>query len=110
MVGGWGGGGQREPERGNRGPRESSSTKMQTGSVANQEFLRFWMVESLGGSQPGIRSPEETHGTPKKAHPLYTQKTERLGLGGGDKTYCPPGGDCAHQAPGHLSCSDLGRA
>ena len=30
--------------------------------------------------------------------------------GGGDKMQPPIGGDCAHQAPGHLSCSDLGRA
>ena len=29
--------------------------------------------------------------------------------GGGDKTPSPPG-ESAHQAPGHLSCSDLGRA
>jgi len=29
---------------------------------------------------------------------------------GGDKTQPPTGGNCARQAPGHLSCSDLGRA
>ena len=26
--------------------------------------------------QPEISSPEETHGTPEKASPLYTQKTD----------------------------------
>ena len=30
--------------------------------------------------------------------------------GGGDKMQPPTGGDCACQAPGHLSCLDLGRA
>ena len=30
---------------------------------------------------PEISSPEETHSTPEKVHPLYTQKTERLGGG-----------------------------
>ena len=29
---------------------------------------------------------------------------------GGDKTHPPPGGNCAHQALGQLSCSDLGKA
>ena len=32
-------------------------------------------------TQPEISSPEETHGTPEKAHQLYTQKTEQLGWG-----------------------------
>ena len=69
--------GKPEPERGNRGPREASSTKLQTGSVANQEFLGFCTVDIR--PQPEISSPEETHGTPQKARPLYTQKTEQLG-------------------------------
>ena len=34
-----------------------------------------------GGSQPEISFPEQTHSTPDKAHPLYTQKTEQLGWG-----------------------------
>ena len=29
---------------------------------------------------------------------------------GGDKTHPSPGADCTHQAPGHISCSNLGRA
>ena len=39
------GGRQPEPERGNHGSREASSTKLQTDSIANQEFLGFWMVD-----------------------------------------------------------------
>ena len=29
---------------------------------------------------------------------------------GGDKTHGPTWGECAHQEPGRLSCSDVGRA
>ena len=37
--------GQPEPEGGNHGPREASSTKLQADFVANQEVLRLWMVD-----------------------------------------------------------------
>ena len=37
--------GQPELEGGNCGPREASSTKLQPGFVANQDFLGFWMVD-----------------------------------------------------------------
>ena len=54
---------------------------------------------------------------PQKRHTAYLRS--RAGCaprklssrdGGGDKSQPPPGGDCARQAPGHLSSSDLGRA
>ena len=32
------------------------------------------------------------------------------GKGGGDNMHCPTWGECTSQAPGHLSCADLGRA
>ena len=51
----------------------------------------------------------ETHGTPEK-HARCTPRKPGYWDQGGDKTHHPPGGDCARQAPGHLSCSDLGRA
>ena len=40
--------GKPELERGNLGPREASSTKLQAGSIANQDFLGFWMLTSTG--------------------------------------------------------------
>ena len=45
--------GQPGPERGNRSPREASSTKLQSGFVANQDFLGFWMpdIHQKGHSQ-----------------------------------------------------------
>ena len=72
------GGGQPEPEGVNCSPREASSTKLQAGFIANQDFLGFWMVDIVTARDS---SPEETHGTPEKACPFYTQKTEWLGGG-----------------------------
>ena len=46
--------------------------------MANQDFLGFWTFDIC---QEGRSSPEETNSTPEKAHPLYTQKTKRLGQG-----------------------------
>ena len=37
--------GQPEPERGHRGPREASSTKLQADFIANQDFLGIWTVD-----------------------------------------------------------------
>ena len=37
--------GQPEPEEGNHSPKEASSTKLQAGFLANQDFLGFWMVD-----------------------------------------------------------------
>ena len=74
--------GQLEPEGGNCGPREASSTKLKGGFVGNQDVLGFWTVDiPLGGLQPEISSAEETQGTPEKVRPLYTQKIEHLGQG-----------------------------
>ena len=68
--------------RGNPDPREASSTKLQAGFIANQDFLGFWMVniQQEGRSQRSA-PPEETHSTPEKVKLLYTQKTKWLGWG-----------------------------
>ena len=54
---------------------------------------------------------------PQKRHTAHLRRCTRCtprklsGLDGEcDKTHRPPRGNCARQAPGHLSCSDLGRA
>ena len=73
-------GGQPESERGNRSPREASSTKLQAGFIANQDFLGFWTVNICLRRCTGC--------IPRK----------------------PSSRDRASQTPGHLSCSDLGRA
>ena len=74
--------GQLEPEGGNCGPREASSTKLKGGFVGNQDILGFWTVDiPLGGSQPEISSAEETHSTPEKVRQLYSQKTKQQARG-----------------------------
>ena len=73
--------GQPEPEGGNRGPREASSTKLQAGFIANQEFLGFRMVDIHWEGRSQRSAPQKRYSTPEKAYLLYTQKTERLGWG-----------------------------
>ena len=58
--------------------------------------------------QPEISSPEETHGTLEMVCPLPARNSSGWDQGG-DKTHRTRG-ECAHQAPGCLGCSDLGRA
>ena len=97
-------------EGGNCGPREASSTKLQAGFDANQDFLGFWMVDFR-------REGHNQRSTPWKRHTEHLKRctscTPRKLSGRdkeGDKSQPSTGGDCARQAPGHLSCSDLERA
>ena len=101
--------GQPELEAGNRSPREASSTKLHAGFVANQDFLGFWTVGILqeGCSQRSAPRRDTAH---VRRHAGCTHRKLSGRDGGGDKSQPPPGSDCAHQASGHLSCSDLGRA
>ena len=78
-------------------------------TVASHLFLGFWTVDIRLGAQPEISSQEETHGTPERGVPVDPRK-ENGWDGGGNKAHPLPGGDCARQAPGRLSCLDLGRA
>ena len=87
---------QPEPEGGNCSPRETLSTKLQAGFIANQDFLGFWMVDIH-------REGRSQRSAPQKR---YMSSWD----GAGDKTQPSTVGDCTHQAPGHLSFSDLGQA
>ena len=73
-------GGQPEPEGAMAAPERHPLPNWKQASL-----LRLLGIldgqHPLGGSQPEISSPEETHGTPEKVHWLYTQKTERQGRG-----------------------------
>ena len=75
-------------EGGNRGPREASSTKLQAGFVANQDFLGFWTVNICLRRCAGC--------TPRKPSGRSGEAISRR--------------DHARQTPDHLGCSDLGRA
>ena len=78
--------------------------------VANQEFLGFWTVDICQEGCSQTSAPQKRHTAHLKRHTCCTPRIPNGWYGGGDKTHCPLGGDCAHQAPGHLSCSDLERA
>ena len=102
--------GQPEPKRGNLSPREASSTKLQAGSVANQDFLGFWMVEVRWEGHSQRSAPQKRHMARLRGMCLQPLRKLSGWDGGVDKTHPAPGGDCACQAPGCLSCSDLGAA
>ena len=80
--------GQPEPEGGNRSPREALSAKLPAGFIANRDFWGFWTVVILLRRRASC--------TPRK-----------LSGRDGEEISC---NDRTCQMPGHLSCSDLGRA
>ena len=63
----------------------------------------------LGGLQPEI-SPQKRHTTHLRRHAHCIPRKPSSWNRGGNRTQPPTGGYCAHQAPGHLNCLDLGRA
>ena len=103
-------GSQPEPEACNRSLGEASSTKLQAGFVANQDFLGFWTVDIHWEGRSQRSAPQKRHMVHLRRRACSTPRKPSSWDGGGDKMHSPTGGDCAHQAPGHLSCSDLRKA
>ena len=101
--------GHPEVEAGNCGPREASSTKLQAGFFANQDFLGFWTVDIHQEGRSQTSAPPKRHTAHLRSCVYYTPRKLRGWDREGDKMHPPTGGDCAHQTPGHLSCLDLGR-
>jgi len=101
---------QPELEGGNHGPRDASCTKLQADSVANQDFLGFRMVDIHweGRSQRSV--PQKRHTAHLRRPACCTPRKRSSWDWGGNKSQPSTGGNCACQVPGHLSCSDLGRA
>ena len=91
--------------RGNHGPREVSYTKLQADFIANQDFLGFWMVNICREGRSQRSASQNGEDTPI-VHP------ENRAAGTGEWISCSLqlGATVLAQAPGHLSCSDLGRA
>ena len=56
-----GGQGLPKPEEGNHGPREASSTKLQVGFMANQDFLGFWTGDIHREGRSQRSAPQERH-------------------------------------------------
>ena len=53
--------GQPGPEGGNCGPREASSTKLQAGFIANQDFLGFCTVDIYQAGRSQRSAPQKRH-------------------------------------------------
>ena len=102
--------GKPELERGNLGPREAYSTKLQTGSIANQELLGFWAVDIRQEGCSQRSAPQKRHTAHLRRLAHCTPRKLSGWDGGADKMHGLFRGDCTCQAPGHLSCLDLGRA
>ena len=73
--------GQPEPEMGNGRPREVSSTKLQAGSIANQEFLRFWMVDICQEGCSQRSAPQKRHMAHLRRHAHCTPRKSLTGMG-----------------------------
>ena len=94
---------------GNHSPREASSAKLQAGSVANQDFLGFWTVDIRREGSSQRSTPQKRHTAHLRRCASHTPRKPSSWDRGGDKPQ-PTGCYNARQAPGHLHCSDLGRA
>ena len=81
--------GQPEPEGGNRSPREALSTKLQAGSVANQDFLGFWMVDICWEGHSQRSAPQKRHTAHLRRHAHCTPRKPSSWDGGGDKSQQP---------------------
>ena len=97
-------------EGGIHGPGEASSTKLQAGFIADQDFFGFWTVDILQEHCSQRSAPQKRNTAHLRTRASCTPGKPSGWDAGGDKTEPPAGGDCARQAPGHLSCSDLVRA
>ena len=96
--------------RGNHSPREALSTKLQADFFANQDFLVFWMVNICRKGHSQRSAPWKRHTAHLRRRTCCTPRKSSSWDRVGDKMQPSTRGDCACQAPGYLSCSDLGRA
>ena len=78
--------------------------------VANRVFLGSWTVDIHQEGHSQRSAPKRRHTAHLRRHSCCAPRKPSGWDMGGDKTHCPTWGVCVHQAPGRLSCSDLGRA
>ena len=105
------GGLQPELERDNLGPRDGILYQIASRlPVANQVFLGSWMVDIHQEGCSPRSAPQRRHMAHLRQRSCCAPRKPSGCDQGGDKTHHPTWGECARQVPGHLSCSDLGRA
>ena len=78
--------------------------------VANQLFLRSWMFDICQEGHSQTSAPQRRHMAHLRWFSCCTPRKLSNKDWGGDKMQCPTWVECAHQAPGRLSSSDLERA
>ena len=91
-------------------PETASSIKLKAGFIANQDFLGFWTINIHWEGCNQRSAPQKRHTAHLRMCASCTPRKPSGWDRGGDKSQPSTGGDSAHQAPGHLSCLDLGRA
>ena len=89
-------------------PEMASSTKLSRLPVANQVFLGSWMVDICQEGHSQRTASQRRHMAHLRRHSRFAHRKLSCWDQGGDKTHLPTWGECTHQAPGLLSCSNLG--
>ena len=104
------GGRQPEPERGKLGPRDGIPYQnVSRLPVANQVYLGSWVVDIHREGHSQRSALQRIPTAHLRWHSCCAPRKLSSWDQGGDKMHCT-WGECTHQAPGRLSCSDLGRA
>ena len=78
-------------ERGNHSPREASSTKLQAGFIANQDFLGFWTVDIRQEGCSQRSATQKRHTAHLRWHSRYAPRKPSSWDWGGDKMQRPAG-------------------
>ena len=95
-------------ERGKLGPIPYQTVRRL--AVTNQVFLGSWTVDIHQEGQSQRSAPQKRHTAHLRRRSCCAPRKPSSWPQGGDKMHHPMWGECARQAPGGLSCSDLGRA
>ena len=96
-------------ERGNLGPRDVILHKTVSRSpVANKVVLGSWTVDICQEGRSQRSAPQRRHMAHLWWHSHFTPRNLSGWNQEDDKMHRPTWGECARQAPGHLSCLNLG--
>ena len=102
---------QSQKARGNLGLRDGILYQTVSRlSVANQVFLGSWMVDICQEGHSQRSALQRRHTAHLRQYSHCIPRKPSAGTREVIRRTAPYWGECAHQAPGHLSCSDLGRA
>ena len=82
---------------------------MQADFSANEDFLGLWMIDICWEGCSQRPTPQNRHTAHLRRHTCCTPRKPSGRNREGGKPQPPTGGESTRQAPGHLSCSGLGR-